>query len=259
MPRINPEDHKSQMKQVDLPKNDTYLARVYSIVHKGTTVWMYWPQTQCQIKLELSTEKAVFSEEKWEQPFSVSINYINVAWSENSTLIWICKKLWINTLQPFDVEDLLWRPCTITVEQAESQWWYKYLKASHKDIWAIVKWTPVPELMNKKRLFWIDADYDIDRIDQVKENWEKITDSKWKVKQQKKINAINNIKMFWLDELTEYELEHLYKTMEYQDYNPNAVASDEVRFWEEEVSAKQEENQRKADIATQEEKDDLPF
>ena len=61
MPTINPAGGTERLA-VTLPEAGAYAARLLSIVHQGTTIGKFGPQTQAIFRFELPTETDVFVE-----------------------------------------------------------------------------------------------------------------------------------------------------------------------------------------------------
>lgn len=101
----------------------TYAARCFSMVHIGTIVEEYngdsKEQNKVRISWELPTEKKVFSEEKGEQPYSVSKDF-TLSMHEKANLrkfleSWRGKGFTEEEAKSFDITKLLGKPCMLSV------------------------------------------------------------------------------------------------------------------------------------------------
>lgn len=100
----------------------THIARCYQIIHLGTTEQGgNYPgkKNKVQFLFELPLEKAVFNEDKGEQPYYVRSVY-TLSMNEKSLLrrdvsAWVGKKLTDEQAKSFDVFSLLGKTCMVNV------------------------------------------------------------------------------------------------------------------------------------------------
>lgn len=106
-----------------LPPTGTHIARVYQIIHIGTTEYEWQGEkkkrNRVRIGFELPTEKHVFKEELGEQPFVIS-HYYTLSLGEKANLRKIVEGILGRTLNDdelseFDVESLLGKTCLVTI------------------------------------------------------------------------------------------------------------------------------------------------
>lgn len=211
-------------KEFEVLEAGTYPARLYSIVHQGTTVGRFWPQTQAILKFEIPSEKSVFSEEKGEQPYSVNV-YVTVSYSQDAQFMTVLRKLWVDTTQPFDLETVLWKTCQVTVTHKEVDG-KTYLNTTHKDIAPLAKWQTVEPAINKTQFFWINADYT--RWPKLKADGTPSLNKEGKPEQEKK--SCSNVEMIWYADLQEKMQDKIRGTWEYlylvenKNETPNQLA-----------------------------------
>jgi len=196
-------------KEFEVLEAGTYPARLYSIVHQWTTVGRFWPQTQAILKFEIPSEKTVFSEEKWEQPYSVNV-YVTVSYWQDAQFMTVLRKLWIDTTKPFDLETVLWKTCQVTITHKEVEG-KTYLNATHKYIAPLAKWQVVEPACNKTQFFWINADYT--RGDKLKADGTPVLNDQRKPQQEKK--SCSNVELIWYDKLPEFMQDKIRNTWEY--------------------------------------------
>lgn len=221
----------NEKREIELPKPWTYIARLYSIFHEGTHIGMFWPQTQAQFRFELCTQKADFG--KWEQPFAVTV-YANPSFSSRSQLTKFAEKMGIDTSKPYDIEDLLGKPCQITVTHREAKNGNTYLNAKNLEATApLGEWQTAPDLHNDKQFFWITADYTYE--EKLDENWNPVLDKNGDPEQQK--SWTKNVAFHWLTdnpiaELMDWQSDRVRQSREYQVFqrqqNPEKAEAEDV-------------------------------
>lgn len=198
---------------VKLPEEGAYPARLFSIVHQGTTVWKFGPSTQAIFRFELPTEKAVFVEGWEELPHCVNV-YVSVSYSKRWAFLQVLDKLWVDTSKPFELEKVLGSTCQISVMHKQSGD-KTYLNAKWKDIAKLMKGTKVDKQVNDSRLFWFTADYDME--EGVDDKGEK-TFTK---------TGCSNVTMEGYDNLNQWEQEKVESSWEYQSLIASASPATE--------------------------------
>ena len=116
---------------------DSYPARLISFIYLGTQPWSVQyptPKIKARFTFEFPTEKRVFNEEKWEQPFVVSREFTLSMWKQSNLLPFvewmIGKKLDEEEAKTFDILSLVGQAYFATIIHNEK--WYA-------DIQSIVK------------------------------------------------------------------------------------------------------------------------
>jgi hypothetical protein len=145
-----------------------YIARCYSMVHIGTIEEEYQGQkkmlNKVQLRWETPEEKAVFSQEKGEQPFSVSKEF-TCSLHEKSTLrkfleSWRGKGFTEEEARRFDLSKLLGAACMVNVIHKVSASGNK--RAEISGISAMPKGFKCPEPINPPLIFTIQQpDWDV--------------------------------------------------------------------------------------------------
>ena len=140
-----------------------HIARCYSMVHIGTLEEEYLGEKKWQNKIRLSfetpQETAIFSEEKGEQPFSVSKEF-TLSLHEKATLrkfleSWRGKGFTEEEATKFDVAKLLGVPCMVNVIHKQSAKGNTYAEIS--SISAMPKGITCPAQINPTLGFTINA------------------------------------------------------------------------------------------------------
>lgn len=110
-------------------KPGTYMARCYRMIEIGTIKEDFQGQEKMQQKVmitwELPTEKAIFDEEKGEEPFAVSKTY-TLSMHEKANLrkdleSWRGKGFTEEEAKRFDLTALLGKPCLVSIIQQPSK------------------------------------------------------------------------------------------------------------------------------------------
>ena len=116
---------------------DSYPARLISFIYLGTQPWSVQyptPKIKARFTFEFPTEKRVFNEEKWEQPFVVSREFTLSMWKQSNLLPFvewmIGKKLDEEDAKTFDILSLVGQAYFATIIHNDK--WYA-------DIQGIVK------------------------------------------------------------------------------------------------------------------------
>jgi hypothetical protein len=143
----------------------TYVARCYSMIEIGTIEGEYMGEKKKSHKVsitwELPTEKAVFHEEKGEEPFVVSKTY-TLSMHEKSTLrkdleSWRGKGYTEEEANRFDITKLLGQPCILSIIKQPSLTDPKKTYTTISSISQMMKGQTCPEQINKTRVLSYDA------------------------------------------------------------------------------------------------------
>jgi hypothetical protein len=114
---------QGESKPKQLPPAGTHVARCYSVVDLGTQTLQYMgtekEMRKIRVTWELPDERAVFDEEKGEQPFVLSKEY-TLSLYEKANLrhdleSWRGKQFTAQELAGFDIFTLLGAPCLLSV------------------------------------------------------------------------------------------------------------------------------------------------
>lgn len=138
-----------------LPPAGTHIARAYQVIDLGTTT-KEWPgrparkTREIRISWELPNEKAVFSPDKGEEPFSVHRTY-TLSLSEKANLrhdleSWRSRPFSEAELAKFDVAKILGTACMVTVQQVTKG---ENTYANVTAVTALPKGMPAPAAVNK--------------------------------------------------------------------------------------------------------------
>lgn len=135
-----------------------YPARCYWVIDEWTqTISWKWEEKKARkirIMFEFPTEMEIFSEEKWEEPFSLSKEY-TLSLSEQGNLrpmleSWRGKKFTDLELEWFDITKLIWVPAYIQVMQEEREG--KTYTNINQILW-LPKGLEIPEQINPTKYF----------------------------------------------------------------------------------------------------------
>jgi hypothetical protein len=100
-----------------------HVARIYSIVHIGTTLedtpWGTKEQNKVRITFELPNETKEFKEGEGEKPMSISRTF-NISWHEKASLRKFVRGLRGKDEPAFDLETLLGEACMLNVSHNEA-------------------------------------------------------------------------------------------------------------------------------------------
>lgn len=131
----------------------THIARCYQVIDLGThqTEWKGKPRKRHEIRIswELPLEKAVFQEDKGEQPFAVHRSY-TLSLAEKADLRhdldnWRGRPFTEQELEGFDVAKILGVACMVTVTHVEKN---GSTYANVTSVTAVPKGYPVPAAIN---------------------------------------------------------------------------------------------------------------
>lgn len=158
---IYAEKKESDFKQVE---PGTYVARCYSMIEIGTIETEYMGEKkkahQVCITWELPEEKAVFREEKGEEPFAVSKTY-TLSMHEKSTLRkdlegWRGKGFTEEEARKFDITKLLGKACILNIihEPGKQDPSKSYVKIA--SVSKLMKGQVCPDQINPTRILSYD-------------------------------------------------------------------------------------------------------
>lgn len=159
----------------DLLEPNSYLARCYSFIdlwtHQNPNYknkdWSPIEQRKVRLTFELPTEMKVFDEEKWEQPVVLWKKYTN-SLSEKAYLrkdleSWRGKQFTEQELKWFDLSNIVWTPCILSVWINEYDW-KEYNQIN--SINPLMKWQDVDKQINPKVIFDLDK-YTIEEFNEL--------------------------------------------------------------------------------------------
>jgi len=137
----------------------TYPARCYQVIDLGTHHGEYqgaaWTRRKVRIWFEFPTELAIFSPEKWEQPFVLSRQFtfsMHENWQFRPFLeSWRGKKFTEEELAWFDISKLLGATALIQVSHEVWKDWKN--RANIQSIMNLPKSMPCPDFINSWILF----------------------------------------------------------------------------------------------------------
>jgi hypothetical protein len=149
---------ESNQKQYPLMPTGNHIARCYQIIHIGTIPETYKGETKMRnlvrASFETPDEKFIFSEEKGEQPFSISKKW-TLSMHEKGNLkkdlqAWRGKPFKDDEAKKFNISKLIGAPCMINVihEEYEGR---KYAKIT--SITPLVKGMTCPPQINPTLIF----------------------------------------------------------------------------------------------------------
>jgi len=141
----------------------TYLARCVQVIDLGTQTIEYMGELKQSRKVRLAfetpTEKKIFKEENGEQPYMLSKEY-TLSLGDKANLradleSWRGKTFTQEELEGFDLANILWIPCMITVTHQTSKDGQKTY-ARITGISKIMKWMECPDAINPLVFFSIE-------------------------------------------------------------------------------------------------------
>jgi hypothetical protein len=146
-------------RQRQLVPAGNHIARCYKMVHIGTVTENVLGEdktmNKVRLEFELPLEKAVFSEEKGEEPFSIGQDF-TLSMHEKATLrktleAWRGKPFTEAEAKSFDITKLLGQPCMVNVVHGKTKAGKDFAKIA--GITPVPKGFNVPEQVNKTFVF----------------------------------------------------------------------------------------------------------